>query len=269
MFIAAPLVNAIRISLYKWNGYSQTMKWYGMENYVRIFSDKWFWLSFRNTMIYGFGSTLLQNVFGLMAALYVNKRFVGRNAMRVVLYLPIMISSFLMGRILYYFVQYEGGVWNEILGWFGLNGVYWMQNGLQATLIITLVNVWQYMALCMLIYLAGLQGIPGMYREASRLDGASTWQEFRFVTFPLLQPAITTAVITNLIGGFKMYDVIVSMSGGGPNRSSMSLSYYISNLYFADEKAGYSAAVGVALFAIIMLITWPINYWLRKREVEY
>lgn len=86
---------------------------------------------------------------------------------------------------------------------------------------------------------------------------------------PLLIPSITTAVVTNLIGGFKLYDVIAAMSGGGPNRKSMSLSYLIQVLYFNDEKAGYASAIGIVTFIMIILITWPINSWLRKREVEY
>lgn len=82
-------------------------------------------------------------------------------------------------------------------------------------------------------------------------------------------PAITTAVITNLIGGFKLYDLIVTLTSGGPNRKSLSLSYYVSLLYFNDEKAGYSAAVGIALFVIIFIVAVPINQYLRSREVEY
>ena len=174
-----------------------------------------------------------------------------------------------MGQILRFFVDLDNGVFNEILGWFGVSPIYWMETGLSATIIITLANSWQYMGLCMLIYLAGLQNIPAMYKEAARLDGANRWQEFMRVTIPLLIPSITTAVVTNLIGGFKMYEVIVAMSGGGPNRRSMSLSYYIQMLYFNDEKAGYASAVGVIMFFMIMIITLPINAWLRKREVEY
>ena len=99
-------------------------------------------------------------------------------------------------------------------------------------ILITLVNSWQYVGLCMVVYLAGLQGIPDMYREAARLDGVSRLQEFRHITLPLLVPSITTAVVINLINGLKMYDMIVSMSSGGPNRGSLSLSYYIQLLYF-------------------------------------
>ena len=222
-----------------------------------------------NTLIYGFGSTLLQNISGLAAALFLNKKFKGRNAVRVILYMPIMISGFIMGQILYFFIQADGGVFNEILTALGLPEVYWMETGLSSTIVITLANSWQYMGLCMLIYLAGLQNIPSMYKEAARLDGATHWQEFYRVTLPLLIPSITTAVVTNLIGGFKLFDQIVAMSNGGPNRKSMSLAFYISLLYFNDEKAGYASAVGIVTFLLILIITVPINAWLKKREVEY
>ena len=125
------------------------------------------------------------------------------------------------------------------------------------------------MGLCMIIYLAGLQSIPMMYKEAARLDGANRIKEFLNVTVPLLIPSITTAVVTNLIGGFKLYDVIAAMSGGGPNRKSMSLSYLIQVLYFNDEKAGYASAVGIMTFFIIMIVALPVNAYLRKKEVEY
>lgn len=268
-FIAAPLFNAVRLSFFKWNGYSQHMNWIGLENFTTLVKDDLFWNSFVNTVVYGFGSTLLQNVTGLMAALFVNKKFKGRNAVRVIVYMPIMISGFIMGQILTYFFQYDNGVFNEILRMLGFSGVYWLKSRWSSVIIITLVNSWQYMGLCMIIYLAGLQNIPSMYQEAARLDGANKIQEFFRVTIPLLIPSITTAVVTNLIGGFKLYDVIVSLTAGGPNRKSMSLSYYIQELYFNDEKAGYASAVGFATFLIIMLIAWPVNIWLRKKEVEY
>lgn len=269
LFIAAPLVNAVRISFFKWNGYSQNMRWYGLKNFVNLFTDNLFWRATLNTMIYGFGSTFFQNVCGLAAALFLNNKFKGRNGVRVILYMPIMISAFIMGQILYYFVQAEGGVFNELLGIIGISPIYWMKTGLSSTLMIMLANSWQYMGLCMIIYLAGLQNIPSMYKEAARLDGAGKMKEFIYVTLPLLIPSITTAVVTNLIGGFKLFDAIVAMSNGGPNRKSMSLSFYISQLYFNDEKAGYASAVGIMTFFIIMIIALPVNTYLRKKEVEY
>ena len=269
MFMIVPLGNALRVSFFKWNGYSQKMKFIGLENYISLFSDKVFWRSTVNTFVYGFGSTLLQNIMGLAAAIFVNKQFKGRNFVRLILYMPIMISGVIMGAIQYYIFNYENGVLNNLLNLFGINNIYWMETGPRAVLIITLINSWQAMGFCMLIYLAGLQNIPKMYQEAALLDGANKWQIFFKVNIPLLMPAITTAVITNLIGGFKLYDIIVTLTNGGPNRKSLSLSYYISLLYFSDEKAGYSSAVGISLFIIIFVVAVPINRYLRSKEMEY
>ena len=269
IFMIVPLGHALRVSFFKWNGYSQKMKFIGLKNYRSLFSDKVFWRSTVNTFIYGFGSTLLQNIMGLSAAIFVNKEFKGRNFVRLILYMPIMISGVIMGAIQYYIFNYENGVLNNILNLFGVGNIYWMETGPRAVMIITLINSWQAMGFCMLIYLAGLQNIPKMYQEAALLDGATKRQIFFKVKLPLLMPAVTTAVITNLIGGFKLYDIIVTLTNGGPNRKSLSLSYYISLLYFSDEKAGYSSAVGIALFVIIFLVAVPINHYLRSREVEY
>lgn len=269
IFMIVPLGNAVKVSFYKWNGYSQKMQWIGLKNYVSIFSDKVFLRSTMNTFIYGFGSTLIQNIVGLSAALLVNRQFRGRNFVRLILYMPIMISGVIMGAIQYYIFNYDNGVLNNLLNLIGIENIYWMQSGIGSVLIITLINSWQAMGFCMLIYLAGLQNIPKMYEEAALLDGTSRRQIFFKIDLPLLMPAITTAVITNLIGGFKLYDIIVTLTNGGPNRKSLSLSYYISLLYFNDEKAGYSAAVGIALFVIIFVVAVPINQYLRSREVEY
>lgn len=269
IFMIVPLGNAVRVSFFRWNGYSQNMNFTGLENYISLFTDEVFWRSTINTFVYGFGSTLLQNILGLSAALLVNRKFRGRNFVRAVLYMPIMISGIIMGAVMYYIFNYENGVLNNLLNLFGISNIYWMGNGVQAVLIITLINSWQTMGFCMLIYLAGLQNIPKTYKEAALLDGASKRQAFFKVDLPLLMPAITTAVITNLIGGLKLYDIIVTLTNGGPNRKSLSLSYYISLLYFSDEKAGYSSAVGIALFVIIFIVAVPINTFLRHREVEY
>ena len=157
--------------------------------------------------------------------------------MRAILYMPIMISAFIMGKIMSYIFSYDNGVFNDILALFGVEPVYW------------LVNSWQYLGLCMLIYLAGLQNIPSSYMEVAEIEGASPWQRFIRVTLPMLIPSVTTC-------------------GGGPNRESMYLAQYIPLLYFEDEKAGYAAAVGIFMFFLIMLLALPINHYLRKREVQ-
>lgn len=268
LFVFVPLVNGMRVAFFSWNGYSKTMRFVGLKNFVDLFSDERLLRTTINTLTYGFGSCLLQNVLGLAAAMFVNRKFRGCNAMRAILYMPIMISAFIMGKIMSYIFSYDNGVFNDILALFGVEPVYWLGNSWVGVLLITLVNSWQYLGLCMLIYLAGLQNIPSSYMEVAEIEGASPWQRFIRVTLPMLIPSVTTCVVTNLIGGLKLYEMVVGLTGGGPNRESMSLAQYIQLLYFEDEKAGYAAAVGIFMFFLIMLLALPINHYLRKREVQ-
>ena len=170
-------------------------------------------MAFLNTILYGFGSTILQNVLGLALALFLNTKFAGHKVVRTIVYLPVMISGLIMGYIMYFVVQNTGAI-NEILGWFGLQGRDWMASGAVGRVFITLINSWQYCGICMVIYMAGLQNISRMYYEAAAIDGAGTFQTFRSITLPLLIPAMSSAFVINLIGGLKLYDVVVSLSGG-------------------------------------------------------
>lgn len=268
-FLGMPMVNALRLSLFKWNGYSQNMVFLGLQNYVDMFDDANLLTAFLNTLLYGFGSTILQNVVGLAAALFVDSKFKGHTLVRTFIYLPIMVSSLLMGYIIYYFVQYDKGILNEILGWFGQAPVDWMADAGRGRLLITLINGLQYCGNSMVIYLAGLQSIPSLYYEAADIDGVNSLQKFRYVTLPLLMPAITSAVVINLIGSLKLNDIVISLTNGGPAQKTHSLSTYISYIYFRIEKAGYSSAVGIAMFLFIMLVALLANRYFRKREVEY
>lgn len=268
-FVLYPLARGIYISFFKWNGYSQNMTFIGLKNYLSLLSDKYFKSSFWNTMLYGFGSALLQNVFGLALALFLNSKFKIRNAVRTIIYLPVMISGLLMGYIMYFFFQLNHGVINEIFQYLGKDAINWLADGTRGKIIITLVNSWQYAGIAMIVYLAGLQNIPSMYYEAATLDGGNKWQIFRHVTLPLLTPAMSTAVIQNVIGGLKLNDVIISLTKGGPTLKTHSLSTYISYMYFDSEKAGYASAVGAFLFVFIFIISTFLTRYFRKREVQY
>ena len=145
LFVVYPFGQAIFISVCKWNGYSVNRTFVGLENYISIFSDARLWTAFRNTLIYGFGSTLLQNVFGLAIALLVNSRFKGNNIVRTIVYMPIMISGLIMGYIMYYFLVFDNGVLNDIIAMFGLEPVNWLGNPKIGVAAITLINSWQYL----------------------------------------------------------------------------------------------------------------------------
>lgn len=268
VFIVRPLMETIYISLCQWNGYSSIKKFVGAKNYLDILKDPRFMIAFRNTLFYGFISTILQNVIGLAGALFVNSRFKGNGVLRVVIYLPIMISGLVMGYIMYFFLTYDRGVINEVLSWWGKEPVNWLADGTRSVILITLINTWQYAGNCMIIYLAGLQNVPAAYIEAAKIDGAGRWQRFRFITLPMLMPAITTSVIINLIGGLKLFDGIVSLTNGGPNYQTHSLVSYLNSQYFLKEKAGYASAIGIFTFVFIMLVVIVSNRYFQQRRVE-
>lgn len=267
LFVLYPLVQSVSMSFYNWNGYSAKKVLVGFQNYVNMLSDENFLRSFLNTLLYGFGSTILQNILGLAFALFLNMKFLGHKIVRTVVYLPVMISGLIMGYIMYFVVRNHGAL-NEILGWFGIAGMDWMGDGNIGRWIITLVNSWQFCGYCMVIYMAGLQGISRQYYEAAAIDGANVLESFRYITLPLLIPAMSSAVVINLIGGLKLYDVVVALSNGGPNYMTSSLSFYINNRYLLAEQAGYASAVGVVMFLFIMFCSQIFNGYFRKKEVE-
>ena len=269
LFIAYPLGNAIYLSFFKWNGYSVKKDFIGVQNYISMFNDKTFVSSLRNTLLYGFVCTFLQQVIGLAMAVFLNTKFKGRGIARTVIYMPAMVSGLVMGYIMYFFFQTKGGVMNDILSSMGLATVDWLGNGNTAIAVIIFINTWQFVGVSMVIYLAGIQGVSQSYIEAATVDGANAWQRFRFITLPLLQPALASSIIYNLIGGLKLYDVIIALTDGGPAKKTHSLATYIANRYFDVERAGYAAAIGVFSFVMIMVISMIVNGYFRKKEVDY
>lgn len=267
-FIAYPLFNAVYLSFFNWNGYSVNKEFIGVQNYVSMFEDKVFLSSLRNTLIYGFGCTIFQQIIGLTLALFLNTKFKGRGIIRTVIYMPAMVSGLVMGYIMYFFFQYNGGVMNDILGFLGLSGYDWLGNGGSAIAVIVFINTWQFVGVSMVIYLAGIQGVSQSYIEAATVDGANAWERFRYIILPLLVPALSSSVIYNLIGGLKLYDVIIALTDGGPAKKTHSLATYIANRYFDAERAGYAAAIGVFSFVMIMIISMIVNGFFRRKEVE-
>lgn len=265
IFVVYPLITGIQISFTNWNGYSASFKYVGLANYEKLFTDKMFWTAFKNTLIYGIGSTAIQTLLGILYALLLQKKFFGRTFSRVIIYMPAMIASLIMGYICYFLVQFKNGAINDIVMFLGGTPVDWMAKGSRAVWIITLINALQFVGKTMIVMIAGLQGIPESYEEAAAIDGASYLQRLHHITLPLLLPAITTSVVINLIGGLKLFGIILATTSGGPGYSSHSLSTLINYLYFQNQNAGYSAAVGLFMFVFIMFISTFVRSYLEKK----
>ena len=268
VFVVLPFIKGIYLSITNWNGYSPSYKFVGLKNYARMLTDENVRTAFVNTIIYGFGSTLVQNVLGIAFAILLNKKFRGRSLIRTVIYLPVMIAPLIMGYIMYFFFTYNNGAVNDVLKLFGAQPVDRLAKGSRAVIILMLVNSLQFAGISMVIYLAGLQNIPALYYDAAAIDGVNDRQRFFYVTLPLLMPAVTSSVTINLIGGLKLFDVISALTGGGPGYDTNSLSTLIHRLYFGSERAGYAAAVGLVFFVFIMIVSNIVVKALQKRQVE-
>lgn len=268
LFIVYPFLKGIQISFTNWNGFSQTYKWIGFDNYKRMFSDPNIGIVIRNTLIYGVGSTLLQNIFGLLYALLLNKSIKIRGLARTIVYLPVIVSGLIMGYIFYFFFQFRGGAFNDVLELFGMAPVNMLGDPDLNVWIIMLVNSFQFMGTAMIIYLAGLQSISKDYFEAADIDGANAWVKFKNVMLPLLMPSITINVVLNLIGGLKLFDAIMALTGGGPGYASQSMSTMMYKTYFSSQDAGYASSIGILMFLMISFFSIFALQYLRRKEIN-
>ncbi|MBE7721594.1 carbohydrate ABC transporter permease [Lacrimispora indolis] len=268
VFVIYPFVQGIRLSFTNWNGYSQTMKYVGFKNYARLFQDANVKTALVNTLIYGVMSTLIQNILGLGYALFLNTKFKGRSLVRTIIYMPVMIAPLIMGYIMYFFFQYDGGAVNDILTALHMEPVDLLVHSGTAIWIIVLVNSLQFVGVAMVIYLAGLQNVPNMYYEAAMIDGATFWERFKHITVPLLMPAISSSTILNLIGGLKLFDLVMALTSGGPGFSTHSLSTLVTNQYFSAQSAGYASAIGIFSFLLIMIISNVVMGYFDRKEVD-
>ncbi len=269
VFTIYPLISGIRLSFTDWNGYTPARNFVGVANYMRLFSDEYFLQVLKNTIVYGFGSMFFQQIMGLSLALILDMKFRGRDAARAVVYLPVLISPVIMGTMYYLLLQYRYGALNDIVLLFGGERVAWLSDAKTAVAIIIFINTVQFMGLSMIIYLTGLQNISETYYEASNIDGATSFQQFQHITIPLLYPAFVTSVILNLIGGLKLFDIIVVLTNGGPGYSTNSVSTFIGITYFDAQSAGYASAMGIVLFLLILLVTLVFNTVLKRKEVQF
>lgn len=268
VFIFYPFFRGLLISFTDWNGFSQAMNVIGLDNYARMLTDSRIHTVILNTLIYGVGSTLFQNIFGLAYALLLNKYGRGRTFVRVIVYIPAIVSPIIMGYIWYFMLQYNGGAINDVLAMFGASPANLLADPKINVWIIMVVNTYQYLGIAMMIFLSGLQGIPKDYYEAAEIDGATARKRFAQITFPLLAPALTTSIILNLIGGLKLFDVIKALTNGGPGYASASLSTMMYELYFARQDAGLAAALGNLMFMLITVISLAALYFLRRKELS-
>jgi multiple sugar transport system permease protein len=240
-------------SFTKYNGLISP-KWIGLANYQALFQDDQFIKSLWNTLLFVVMGMSIGPALGLGTALLLNQRVRGRGFFRTAYFLPVMTSLVVVATIWKVLLQ-ENGIINVIFRFFGLPGHIWLQGPSTALPAVVVTSIWQGFGFETVVFLAALQSIPGDYYDAARVDGASSWQRFRYVTLPALRPTLLFVYIIGIIGSFQVFDQVFVMTNGGPFDSTRTLVF---DLYdrFNNLQLGQASAVAYVLLLILATLSF-------------
>jgi multiple sugar transport system permease protein len=268
VFTLIPIAVAFGLCFVKWD-FANPMEFIGFRNFIRLFRDEGFQISFWNTLYYTAVSVPLTIVIALFLAILLHQKIKGMKWFRTIYFFP-YISSMVAVSVVWNMLYHPTmGPINSFLRMLGMESPpEWTSSVVWALPAVIIMSVWKQVGYYMVIYLAGLQGIPEQLYEAATIDGANAWQKFRYVTFPMLSPSTFLISILLVINSFKVFDQIVIMTDGGPGRATNVLVYYLYYQAFQYFKFGYASAIAMVMFVIILIITF-IQFKLEGKWVNY
>jgi multiple sugar transport system permease protein/alpha-1,4-digalacturonate transport system permease protein len=253
------------VSSTKWNIYKSTAVWTGSKNWVRMWHDTLFWTALRNTAYYAVLHIPLTMAASLGLALLLNRKLRGVAFFRTAAFFPYITSIVALTYVWNMLFSPQYGPIDQFLRWVGVdNPPGWTVSANWSMPAVIIVGTWREMGYYMLLFLAGLQTIPTQLYEAAKVDGATAWQRFLHVTLPGLRHTTFLVTVLLTIGSFKVFDVILLLTQGGPGSSTLVLSQYIYRKAFEESDYGYASAVAVVLFAICFVVT-IIQYLVNRR----
>jgi len=262
IFFGYPLVFALVLVFHRWDIVTP-MEWVGLGNLARLFADDLFARAMLNTGVFLALHIPLQIAAALFFAELLNQKLPGRSFFRAIYFLPVVVSGVVVTILFQQLFAFDSGYVNRVLVALGGERVPWLVSPAWAMPSIALVATWKNVGLYVLLFLAGLQNIPGSLYEAADVEGASRWQQWRHVTLPMLNPHMVTVVVLSTIGGFSLFVEPYVLTGGGPLNSTLSGLLYIYNQAFTFGSMGYAATLGLA-FALLILVVVLI----QRRVVE-
>lgn len=267
VFAIYPMIDVTILSFQRWNGLAPEREWVGLANYQHIFTrDPVFWVAFRNTIIWTILSVAIPPFIGLLLALGLNKKIFARGTLRALYYLPVIIAPIAVATMWRWMYDPFFGLFNQMLESAGFGPVNWLGDRNIALYSIFIAYVWQSVGFSMVLFLAGLQGVSQTLVEAARIDGASRFQIFRFVTLPALQTTMTIVLVLSLINSLKAFDIVYGMTGGGPAQSTQMLALWAFTQAMQIFDFGRGGAISVVLLVITLAIVVPYLRWSQKRE---
>jgi multiple sugar transport system permease protein len=245
----------------------EPIKFIGFDNFTRLFDSATFWKSLRNTVIFAIVVVPLQAGLALGMALLINVKIRGVNFFRTVYFLPV-VTSMVVIAMLWQFMYQKEGLINSLLAVIGIDGPDWLNDTKTALAAIIVMSVWQNVGFHMVIWLSGLQTISPSLYEASALDGASNWQQFRYITWPGLRQTRTFILITITIAAFSLFTQINIMTQGGPLDSTSTVVFQAFRAGFAQQQTGYAAAISLVFFVLVLAVSLVQRYLTRDKDLR-
>ena len=272
VILLAPLVYGITLSLFQWNAITDPV-FIGIDNFIFMFTqDVIFWTAFKNSIFFVIFSLCSQQLLGLYVAIILTNNMKFKNLFKNIYYLPVVLSSAAVGLLWSFIFHPKIGVINQLLALIGIQGPQWLfdiTGWLPLPLwCIGLVAMWQYMGSTMMLYMAAIQGIPETLYEAAYIDGASRIRCIRYITLPLIRPMVKISTVLSCVGSLKFFDLIYTMTGGGPSHATDVLASHLYNRAFRQYEYGYGSSLSIILVILCLLFTFVLNKLVKVENYE-
>jgi len=263
VFVVYPIAGALYFSFHKYTLIEPPV-WLGPDHYINLLDDKRFVKAIGNTFMFALMTVPIGTALSLLLAMAVNRAMRGVMFFRAAYYMPVVTSFVAVSFIWLWIFEPQFGILNDLFEMVGLPRLHWLRDPSTALLSIAILSIWKNVGYNMVIYLAGLQGIPEHLYEAALVDGANAWQRFWGITFPLLSPTTFFVFVVYFIGALQMFVQAWILTTGGPLDSTLTVVYLIYLNGFEYLKMGYAAAMSMVLFAIIAVVTY-----INTRVIKY
>ena len=269
VFMIVPLCMCFFYSFTNWDGISKNYKMIGLKNFRRLFADADFYNALKVTLIITVITVLIYNVFGAILAVFLNRKSKAASFTKSAVFVPTVLSSVVVAFIWSYMMQTDGGVINTVLGLFGIAPFDFYATPLRTIVMISVIIAWNGLGLFVVIYIATLSTIPVEMLEAAEVDGANGFQSFFRIKLPLMMPGITINSILSIAGGLKQYDHVKVITGGGPGGATQTITLLSVEKAFEYNRRGYSSAIILVLFVMIVVLSVIQLTITKRREVKY
>lgn len=264
-FILFPVIFSFYLSFHEWNMFSSEATYVGVDNYKRMLQSDEFWSVLKNTGIFTIGTVPLNMIVALLVAMALNKKIKGKKFLRTAFFAPVIISPVAAAVIWRWIYDPNYGLLNYGISFFGVDSINWLNDPTAAMFALIIMGVWKTFGINMVLFSAGLAGIPETYYEAADIDGAGKFSKFWHITLPMLAPTTFFIMIMSMISSFQVFDLVYVLTSGGPLGSTKVLVFYVYEYAFKFFEMGFASAVAYVLFVILIVLTLLQVRYMKNR----